>query len=252
MRIFELRKRASSNDPDEGRPLKKQRLLNSLGDTITLLVGKDEIPLTVHKTVLCDSSPFFAAACKPEWQALEVGVIRLPDDAPDTIRAMAYWIYHDEICVPKKFNHSATEETGLRESKEFLFVNLFLVGDKYLMPRLRNHAIDALLMVGAPSAIKLSGYVYENTRSGSALRALLVRLLAFQCTLDAFEAEKDHICPEFMYDIAVAGLKARVFSIGTYGPVLLPGINFCKEFHTHSEDNQRLCSVTKKFTFESA
>jgi hypothetical protein len=42
---------------------------SSLDETITLAIGKQEDPktLVVHKKILCSASPFFEAACKPEW-----------------------------------------------------------------------------------------------------------------------------------------------------------------------------------------
>jgi hypothetical protein len=37
-----------------------------MSQTITLIVGKDEVPFVVHKQILCDASPVFEAAGKPE------------------------------------------------------------------------------------------------------------------------------------------------------------------------------------------
>ena len=53
---------------------------STLSESITLLVGKDKAPKIAHKNVLCNTSPFFDAACKPQWMNPEKSVIKLEDD----------------------------------------------------------------------------------------------------------------------------------------------------------------------------
>jgi hypothetical protein len=68
------------------------RFHRSLDESITLVVGEGEQQtfLNVHKNVLCAFSPFFEAACKPEWMK-DDKVIKLPEDDLEAVRGMVYW-----------------------------------------------------------------------------------------------------------------------------------------------------------------
>lgn len=121
---------------------------SSLQEMITLVVGegKKETPFTIHKDILCKASPFFKAACKPEWMRAEDKVIKLPVDDPKVIQMMIYWIYHNEICVVEgDLDWDDYSCEAALESAWGLFAKLYVLGKKYQMPRLQVDAVDAIL-----------------------------------------------------------------------------------------------------------
>jgi hypothetical protein len=60
-----------------------------MSQTIILLVGDEQVPFIVHQKILCENSPFFESACKPEWMKDEQ-TIKLPVDEPELIDIVVY------------------------------------------------------------------------------------------------------------------------------------------------------------------
>lgn len=71
------------------------------GQTISVLVGKDESEFNVHEELICGGSPFFRNAMKKEWAAMrsEARKIRLPDHDPRTFRIYMQWLYCKQLPV---------------------------------------------------------------------------------------------------------------------------------------------------------
>lgn len=95
--------------PDlDRRPFKKARLFEQVNqdsrclvsmltviksassETITLLVGEDEIRFLVHEKILCENSPFFESLCKSEWMEDHEKMEKLPEDDPELVDIMVY------------------------------------------------------------------------------------------------------------------------------------------------------------------
>jgi hypothetical protein len=62
---------------------------------VTLLVGLEEAPFTIHKNTLCEASAFFEDAYFDGNTTM-----KLPEDDPDAVKTMLYWIYHNQLCMP--------------------------------------------------------------------------------------------------------------------------------------------------------
>jgi hypothetical protein len=222
-------------------------------EVITLIVGEGEgqAKLTVHKDVLCSASPFFQAACKPEWMKPEDKVITLPEDDPEAVKALVHWMYHNEICIDEEkanFNAAETKEEVMRGAWG-IFVILFVLGQKYQMPRLRNDAIDAILTHRKSCELKLGviSYVYENTASSSSpLRRLLVRLVRYHKDDLELQAYKTHLCEEFLFELAIAFFKEKKLESSKI-KFLDPHKSFCKTYHKHEADEPK-CKTLKSFT----
>jgi hypothetical protein len=220
-------------------------------EVITLIIGEGEgqAKLTVHKDVLCSASPFFQAACKPEWMKPEDKVITLPEDDPEAVKALVHWMYYNEICVDEEkaiFNDAETKEEVMRGAWG-LFVMLFVLGEKYQMPRLRNDAIDAIITHRKSCELKLGviSYAYENTTSSdSALRRLLVRIVRLDKDHGELMESKTDLCQEFLFELAIAFFK--VIKRGLKMPSHVDS-TFCKSFHKHEAPGPR-CKNPKSFT----
>jgi hypothetical protein len=217
----------------------------SLEDTITLVVGPGdkERRLVVHKDVLCGASPFFEAACKPEWMNPNDKVLKLPDDDPETIQAMVYWMYYNTICVLEAISYRNFDfETTAEEAMGTiwgLFAKLYVCGDKYQMPRLQNDAADAMTeysdncKFNCPAIIP---WVYEHTSSDSRLRRLLVTIVRLFFCGDEIASCKKLLCPEFLFDLTFSFFKDKdkEYDGEQFNVYLaLPSKEFCKLYHVH-------------------
>ena len=57
---------------------------------IKLLVGEEEIELSIHENILCEHCPFFETACKPQWMKDDDPTIKLADDEAELVGIMVY------------------------------------------------------------------------------------------------------------------------------------------------------------------
>ncbi|KAH7410879.1 hypothetical protein BKA64DRAFT_638538 [Cadophora sp. MPI-SDFR-AT-0126] len=232
------------------RPYKKSRLLNSLDDIITLEVGEAGNPtkLAVHKAILCSSSPFFESACKPEWMTAGDPIIKLPVDDPIAVRAMVHWMYHNVICISPEMDdldENDTEEDAMK-TPYGLFANLFVLGEKYQMPRLENHAIDAIIHrhdEGPNFAIGINSYVYANTSDDSPLRKVLVGLALRDFQKADIIAMRKQLCQGFIFDLALVPFSEELCQDNIEAVL----VDFCGSFHMHSKRNAK-CKALKMYT----
>jgi hypothetical protein len=169
---------------------------------------------------------------------------------------MIYWLYHDETYIPAEIldfsrcRESYESEEGAMKSIWGFLAKMFILGEKYHIPRLQNHAMDGMLIFSQaePFNIHVAPFVYKNTSSKtSALRRLIVRLSV--CDLgpsDVLNARDTGFnCPELLFDMAVAATKVK----GDYvdrnqqyeGFTIHPKRTFCGEFHTHGEGKGEKC-----------
>jgi BTB/POZ domain len=183
---------------------------SALREIITLKVGKggQQIEFTVHKDVICEASPFFKAACKPENMKPDSRVIELPEDEPEVIQIMVYWIYHNEICINQQV--LKREYEGDRDScvqalttPWGLFAQLYIVGKKYKMSSLQNDAIDALLDHGIWNTLTICiiPWVYENTIKGDKLRKLFFLMAKRDLNRSHLAQFHNQLSLEFLFDM---------------------------------------------------
>lgn len=141
--------------------------------------------------MLCNASPFFRAACSAGWMDPKNRVITLPEDDPEVIKMMIFWIYEDSICVSweatqRTWTAGKDSETELMKTNLGLFIQLYVLAEKYQMPSLQNDALSAIVWRGSyqnqPGILQIVPYVYRNTYSSqSALRRLIVKLIITNC-----------------------------------------------------------------------
>lgn len=214
-------------------------LRRCLGEVITLLVGRDpgkkDSKFIVHKEILCAASPFFEAACKLEWQRVEKDIIRLPEDDPEVIKAFIHWIYFNgDIQLPLE----SRDRRNPIDRPEGLLVKLYILGDKYQMPRLRNQAVDALdryheaNLVGF--SLKVLDYASKNAAKHSALRTFLAVTAIATWDWDQFDELNEKLYPEFIHDVAIHLMRSR-----DEGLPSRVRESFCERYHTHEVNYNR-------------
>lgn len=189
----------------------------SLEECITLEVGEGDATtkFTVHKNVLCAASPFFQAACKPECMEPEEMVIKLPEDDPDAIRALVYWMYENKICMSSETycrGDGTTNEEAMN-SAWGLLTKLYVLGEKPQIRRLRNLAIHALLCLRRDKECTNFGvmeFVYDNTASSeSPLRKLFVASARWEMNKPELIGSKERFPRDYFFDIAAQFFEDR-------------------------------------------
>ena len=176
--------------------------------------------------------------------------IKLPKDDPTAVRAMVYWMYHDAICISSEMNDAEDFNTENDSTKTVygLFAKLYVLGEKYQTPRLKNDAIDAILCHYESTRgfhIEISSYVYANMPGDSPFRKLLVRFALYLFDEIDLESMKTKLCDGLIFDLAKVSLgddfkdkKGRI-DCGN------PGKGFCDRFHLHPETTRGKCKALK-------
>jgi hypothetical protein len=172
--------------------------------------GENQTTFSVHQNLLSASSQFFEAACKPEWMKPEDGKIRLPEDSPTAVQVFVYWLYHNEICIPKEYweNEGETTQSALKTAGGLL-AKVYVFGEKNQIPRLCNAAIDAILYVLREIRISLGivPYIYQNTPSDSSFRRLIVTIATYHSDPDDASRWQSVLSSEFLFAVTLIAFR---------------------------------------------
>ncbi|KAJ8061700.1 hypothetical protein OCU04_009500 [Sclerotinia nivalis] len=185
---------------------------------------------------LCAASPFFEAACKQEWQGTEKDIIRLPEEQPEVIRTFVHWIYVDEHIYLSLKDFDTREPADLPAG---ILVKLYVLGDKYQVPRLRNQVMDALTSYRLKGehgyALEVLDYACKNTAKDSALRKYLASTAVDYLCEEALYHLDEKLYPELIHDIAMHLMRARADMNED------PPLTFCDKYHIHGPEPMVLC-----------
>ena len=138
------------------------------GDVVTIEVGGDGKTFKVHKKLLCNKAPVFAAMFNGNFQESSTGVARLPEDKDDTFEYFLGWLYRGTL---------DTLQDALQ------FYDLYGFAEKYNLVELMDMTIDALNGFFASNKFLPAGetldYIYEITHEKSKLRTLVLRCYTY-------------------------------------------------------------------------
>jgi hypothetical protein len=196
--------------------------------------------------MLCAASPFFEAACKPEWQSTNECVVTLPEDDPKLVKILLNWVYENVIRVPVL---DYVEDRTLDGAKGLL-PKLYVLGDKYQMPALQNDAIDVLGSIffrreGYGSQIM--NYAFKETSETDPLRLFLVNFAISNWSPDKLESYKTRLCPEFTHSMAVELLKRLSTPKTEDSYQEIRQGTFCTLFHRHDSTLKAKCTSLKSW-----
>jgi hypothetical protein len=168
-------------------------------DIITVLVGADELQVTLHKDVICAKSKFFQAACSSRWREGVQKIVRLPEvRRPHVFRTYVDWTYSGELV----FEDQTNEKSVLTE-----LIDLYLLGDMLDDVKLRNMTIQTLTsQVATTDWIPgCSDYnlIWENTTSNSPLRRWALDTLVALLDIEALERNIANYPADLTQQIAV-------------------------------------------------
>ncbi|KAK3645080.1 hypothetical protein LTR56_002702 [Elasticomyces elasticus] len=219
---------ADNNEEEEARPAKRFR--SSFTDTITVLVGEEKVPFTIHTKTVRAKSKFFDAACQREWIEGRERVVKLPEVDPETFELYATWMYQDKIdhealrmAAVVLASADKARSGDLQHAKFYwtstldlmrLHVAADFLGDAELMKR----AVDGItetINASGPSVYKLqsiASYVWASTSSKSGLRRIVLDYIVAtggpKSMRDHLRKLQSNVPSEFFAELALHSLTA--------------------------------------------
>ncbi|KAI4250269.1 MAG: hypothetical protein L6R42_008785 [Xanthoria sp. 1 TBL-2021] len=183
---------------------------------VTLKVGSDRLPFYVHQNLLCEHSPFFAAALNGPFKE-SAGSIQFTEDNVEAFERLIQWLYK------RDFKTSPIGNTQVTANRYRELVQLYILADKFDMPLLRNHIMTLLFdTIKHPNGTFRKGstadyefcprmsvviLVYNNTVKGSPIRKFMAAFVVWHFTLGTYEDElfweRASDFPELIRDITV-------------------------------------------------
>ena len=219
-------------------PLPSQTLTSSRFSgvpTVTILVGENSRPFSVHRDQLCEASSFFKAAFEGAFREGSEMKMSLPEEEEHTFDLFIQWLYNRSYEIsPEK-----DDDKGQRFMEP---VKLYVLADKYDVTILKSHVITKIFeLVNQQSTIDLSmvAYAYEHTPQDSHLRKLLADWLACKVDLPWFSSKvaqewlKEH--PEVAS--AVISSFARTISRKTQKNLFV-GVDMLKKYKGTKQDSE--------------
>lgn len=180
---------------------------------VVVKVGRDETVFRMHKTIICNVSPFFKAAFEGNFVEAQEQVLELLDESITMFKHFQLWVYTDSIITK---GETATDVTWVS------LACLYIFGEKCGIPDLQNMAIDVLIdkqQISIRMPISIIRKVYDDTPATAPLRRLLVDLMACKFPVvhgGLAEWMREQIPKDFLFDLAVvlhalrAGSKADI------------------------------------------
>lgn len=123
----------------------------------------------VHEALLIHYSAFFRAALQGGFKEAETKSVTLEEDWPFIFEIFVHWMYYerfpsaehlDDEQLVKQYENSKEEgEVGCQhKSKSEVLIRLYLLGDQYQVPLLRNHVLICLFKHSCSKA----AYLFPN------------------------------------------------------------------------------------------
>jgi hypothetical protein len=190
-------------------------------------------------------------------------VIKLPEDDIEAVRGMVYWMvywmYENTICVSSEIRTRTCpytkifDDTKALKTRSGFFVKLYVLGEKYHISRLRNHAVDACARRWIKKKYKMNfgvvSYAYQNTFStNSPLRRLLVQAARFKEDPERLRKCRDMLllCPEFLHDLALSYIEDPSTAENTRNPLN----SICEDYHVHSQEGEKEACTISEYIFD--
>jgi poly(rC)-binding protein 2/3/4 len=228
--MTEIPRRSPRHGRSPDRPLLRTNI-RDFTSVATVIVGeadhktRPQTKYIVHKELLAQTSPFFAAALNGTFAEGLDQTVRLPEEKPETFEWFLQWLYTGALTVQPTINlvipaRSTTHpfpqallhlDGDLRNSagspKYFLLLDLYALSDRLLTTPLSNHILTTLARlsettnsVPTPSDTWL---LYDTLPHSSPLQRLILDLFAYKKTDRLLETHKDDWHPRFLRDLVV-------------------------------------------------
>jgi hypothetical protein len=166
--------------------------------TAEVVVGPNEARFLVHKDLLCDQSPFFAAALKGQFLEGVRQVVTLLDVDPKHFEHILLWFY------TQRLEHA---DFFFKDGKPtyFALLDMYALADRLAIEGMRNALVDRMAdlaertnSVPTPSDTYI---LYETIRENAPVRRLALDLFAFKKTDNLVATHPDEWHPTFLREL---------------------------------------------------
>ena len=175
--------------------------------TVCIVVGCDKTKYILHKSLICHYSSYSKGAFEGRFQEAETKNLNLEEDEPEIFEMFARALYSGLLLT----------SIHLDSTKCFDLLKLWILADKLLVPKLKNHIINLIFkneMYHSSFDLKPHyHWIWEHTSDDSKLRSFLVARYAFLYNLDeAFDDADDSAFPMSMLIEVIERLKSGMRS----------------------------------------
>jgi hypothetical protein len=190
---------------------------------VTLLVGTEKKPHTLHKDLLCFYSEYFRAAFQGSFKEATELKIELAQTTETVFEHFQVWLYTRRL-------DSVDRQTST-------LVGLWVFGDQHQIPLLQNRVVDELFerrFKHNDFKVAVLPCVYANTLPGSVLRKAVIEIcssLRLEEDPQSSLNKSENWSVESLIDL-VRAVHCRPKDAGKYS---LPKRETCF-FHVHGKD----------------
>ncbi|TVY73265.1 hypothetical protein LSUE1_G005767 [Lachnellula suecica] len=167
---------------------------------------KIETKFIVHKEIACHYSPVWNAAFNSSFIEGQTQIYRLEDTTARAFKLLVQGLYYQELLLHQLEDTADDEErdTELTQSEDMSLAELWVLADKLSIPHIQDLALGSIHQISHKiSMLCLAplGYIYDNTTSGSKLRAYCIENLARYLKPEELETFHDLLPRELLLDL---------------------------------------------------
>ncbi|KAF1960296.1 hypothetical protein CC80DRAFT_385944, partial [Byssothecium circinans] len=217
---------------------------------VTVVVGANLDKFVVHEALLIRYSKFFRAALTNGMKETQEKAVTLADEGPETFELFVHWLYYRRFPDAAKGDnqelvdlYTNVNDKGCLETRHLVL--LFIFGDRYIIPGLKQDSIDALYHYVCDKEniylpqFRLVRFAFENLPSTSPMCSVLVDLYCYFQRPDAYDDVGENELPPS----ALLALLARYTSLAHKGETSGKGeieyeLNLC-DYHEHETDEEK-------------
>jgi hypothetical protein len=191
---------------------------------VTIEVGPNKQAYVIHKGLLTFYSDYFRAALDSTFKEAIDSKVSLPDEREDLFDIFNQFVYRRVV--------TNETESGLSTDK---LVEVWLFGDRYMIPCLQNSAMDALILkINCEKTIPTNriNEIWGKTLPSSPLRKYILERVAYKLDVTTFLASEHQWTREALLDLVATHINKDVTTRFTF-----PARAKCY-FHVH-QDGQK-------------
>nr|POF17830.1 hypothetical protein CFP56_13242 [Quercus suber] len=171
-----------------------------LEETVTVLVGKEEVAFTIHAEMFRKRSAYWKAALSERWRAGK-DAIRLQSQDPEEFNLYIRCVYSGIASIKK-------DEFSGHDVYVHDLTYLYILADSFGDWKVANTCIDQIQQILREKQLSLDpSYVevcYSNSTKNSPLRRLCVHRSMLDANIIQYFGSVETFPAEFYHDLAVA------------------------------------------------
>ncbi|KAF2809519.1 uncharacterized protein BDZ99DRAFT_520870 [Mytilinidion resinicola] len=236
-----------SEKPDKDKNSAMPSFMTMSGVLVQLKVGPEgqdsgsPVVYGAHRDLLAHHSGYFRALFKKGTEESGDLTVLLPDISPNTFNIFLDWFYFDRFpWQPRGELTAAIENLNL----EIDLVDLYYMGEKYNIPKLRRDAISEFFFHFAKNNRKcvavptiMHAFRTRKLADGSPLHSLLIDVFCGRMGAASLNAQQDALPSDFMFRVLLQ-LQRTMPPLGEVFGTATAGHHICK-YHEHKDTSDK-------------